>query len=71
MSSVVDIQMKEGNLKKSAVEGGIGLITSQLTLEGPIKKDKASFIVSGKTNLSGSTDQTIPTAREPFQLSFL
>lgn len=48
LSSVVDVQMKEGNMKKYQVEGGIGLISSRLTVQGPIKKDKCSFIVSGR-----------------------
>ena len=46
LSSVVDITMKEGNLKRYEVEGGIGIISSRLTIQGPIKKDKASFLVS-------------------------
>jgi len=48
LSSVLDIQMKEGNDKKYAVEGGIGLISSRLTVQGPIVKDKSSFIISGR-----------------------
>lgn len=48
LSSILDITMKEGNNKDFRGEGGIGLITSQLTLEGPIKKEEASFIVSGR-----------------------
>ncbi|MFW5707476.1 MAG: TonB-dependent receptor [Bacteroidota bacterium] len=48
LSSVLDIQMKDGNKQKFAGEGGIGLISSRLTLEGPIIKDKASFLVSGR-----------------------
>jgi hypothetical protein len=48
LSSVVDVSMKEGNMKKYNVEGGIGLISSRLTIQGPIKKDKCSFIVSGR-----------------------
>ena len=48
LSSILDIQMKEGNNKKFKTEGGIGLITSQLTFEGPLKKDEASFILSGR-----------------------
>ena len=48
MSSVLDVRQKEGNMKKYEVEGGIGLIFSNLTVQGPIKKDKASFIVSGR-----------------------
>ncbi len=48
LSSVVDVSMKEGNMKEYHAEGGIGLIASRLTLEGPIKKDKGSFIISGR-----------------------
>ena len=48
LSSVVDIRMKEGNSKKIHGEGGIGLIASRLTLEGPIVKDKTSFMISGR-----------------------
>ena len=48
LSSILDLSMKEGNNQQFHAEGGIGLITSSLTLEGPIKKDKASFILSGR-----------------------
>ncbi len=48
LSSIIDIQMKEGNNKKFSGSGGIGTISSRLTLEGPIVKDKSSFIVSGR-----------------------
>ena len=48
LSSVLDIQMNEGNFKKFHGNGGVGLIFSRLTLEGPIKKDKSSFIISGR-----------------------
>jgi hypothetical protein len=48
LSSVLDVRMKEGNMKKMAVQGGIGTIFSRLTVEGPIKKDKASFIIAGR-----------------------
>jgi len=48
LSSVVDVSMKEGNMKEYHAEGGIGLIASRLTLEGLIKKNKGSFIVSGR-----------------------
>lgn len=48
LSSVLDIRMKEGNNKEFHGEGSIGLISSKLTLEGPIIKDKTSFIVSGR-----------------------
>ncbi len=48
LSSVIDVKLKEGNRKKFAGAGGIGLIASRLTLEGPIVKDKASFMISGR-----------------------
>ena len=48
ISSVLDITMKEGNDQKFHGQGGIGLISSRLTLEGPIVKDRSSFIVSGR-----------------------
>ena len=48
ISSVIDVTMKEGNNKKLSFEGGIGLISSRFTLEGPIKKDKSSFLISGR-----------------------
>lgn len=48
LSSVVDIRMKEGDMKKLTGSFSIGLISSKFTLEGPIVKDKTSFIVSGR-----------------------
>jgi hypothetical protein len=47
-SSVLDIRMKNGNMQKWSVSGGIGLISSRLTVEGPIKKDKGSLIFSAR-----------------------
>lgn len=48
LASVVDITMKDGNFQDYHVEGGVGLIASRLTVQGPIKKDTASFIISGR-----------------------
>ncbi|MBC8052516.1 MAG: TonB-dependent receptor [Sphingobacteriaceae bacterium] len=48
LSSVLDTRMKDGNNKKWAATGGLGLIASRLTLEGPIQKDKSSIIISGR-----------------------
>ncbi|WP_206611026.1 TonB-dependent receptor [Mariniphaga sediminis] len=48
LSSILDIQMNDGNSKKFAMSGGLGLLSSRLTLESPIKKDKGSFIISGR-----------------------
>ena len=47
-SSVLDIQMKEGNLRSMDITGSMGLISSNLTLEGPLIKDKSSFMLSGR-----------------------
>lgn len=48
LSSVMDIRMNEGDMKTYHAEGGVGLLSSRLTLQGPILKDKSSFIVSGR-----------------------
>jgi hypothetical protein len=48
LSSVVDIKMNDGNNQDYHANGGIGLIASRLNIEGPIVKDKGSFIVSGR-----------------------
>ncbi|GGE88395.1 Outer membrane receptor proteins, mostly Fe transport [Chishuiella changwenlii] len=48
LSSVLDVSMKEGNNQKYNVSGGIGLISSRLSIEGPIQKSKSSFIVSAR-----------------------
>ena len=47
-SSVLDIRMKEGNSKKMQVNGGLGTIFSRLSIEAPILKDKASFIIAAR-----------------------
>ncbi|WP_186755624.1 TonB-dependent receptor [Echinicola salinicaeni] len=51
LSSVLDIQSKYGNMEKLQGKGGIGLLTSRLTLDGPIGKN-SSFLVSGRTTYS-------------------
>lgn len=48
LSSVVDVTMKEGNNKKFQVEGGLGLIASRLSIQGPIRKNKSSFMISAR-----------------------
>jgi hypothetical protein len=48
LSSVIDITMKEGNMRRYNVEGGIGLIASHLMIEGPIWKNRTSFIVTAR-----------------------
>jgi outer membrane cobalamin receptor len=48
LSSVLEMNMKEGNKEEWHGEGGIGLISSRMTLEGPIVKDKSSILISGR-----------------------
>lgn len=48
LASVLDITMNEGNNKKYHIEGGVGIISSRLTVQGPVKKDTSSFIISGR-----------------------
>ncbi len=48
LSSVLDVKMKDGNNQHHSVSGGIGLIASRLNVEGPIVKDKGSYLVSGR-----------------------
>lgn len=47
-SSVLDVRQREGNNQKFTGQGGIGLLFSRLTLEGPIQKDRLSFLISGR-----------------------
>ncbi|MCX6142663.1 MAG: carboxypeptidase-like regulatory domain-containing protein [Ignavibacteriales bacterium] len=53
LSSLVDIRLKDGNMQKFDVAGGLGILCSDLSVEGPIVKDRASFIVSGKYSYLG------------------
>lgn len=48
LSSALDVAMRDGNMNDYTITGGIGLISSRLTVEGPIQKNKSSFIVSGR-----------------------
>src|SRR3546814_18031708 len=47
-SSLLDVRMSEGNYKKLKVNGGVGLIFSRLSIEGPIKRDTSSFLVAAR-----------------------
>ena len=60
LSSVLDVSTRDGNFKKISGSGGIGLLTSRLTLEGPIHNEKTSFIISGRTTYSNWILQQIP-----------
>ncbi len=64
LSSVLDIKMNEGNSKDYTAEGGLGLISSRIKVEGPIVQDKGSFMVSARRTyidffLKASSDSTI------------
>ncbi len=62
LSSLLDIRMKEGNKKEFKVTGGIGIpVSSRLTVEGPIIKDKTSFIASGRRSYA---DLLLPLASD-------
>jgi hypothetical protein len=50
VSSVLDVSQETGDFENYKVNGGIGLISSRLLVQGPIKKDKGSFIVAGRTS---------------------
>lgn len=64
LSSVIDVRMKEGNNQKFSGSGGLGLISSRLTLEGPIQKDKSSFIVSGRRTYADIFTRLVNKANE-------
>ncbi len=64
LSSVIDVKLKEGNRRKFSGTGGIGLISSRLTLEAPIQKDKSSFIISGRRTYADIFTRIINKANE-------
>lgn len=64
LSSVIDVRMKEGNNKDYDVAGGIGLISSRLTVEGPIQKEKSSFIISGRRTYADIITRQVNRANE-------
>lgn len=64
LSSVLDIKMNDGNNKDFTAQGGIGLVASRLKIEGPLEKDKGSFMISARRTyidlfLKASSDSTI------------
>ncbi len=50
LSSVLDIYQKEGNSKDFSITGGIGLVSSRLLIEGPLEKEKSSFLIGGRSS---------------------
>ena len=61
LASLLDVRMKTGNTKKFSGEGGIGTISSRLTLEGPIGNEKSSFLMSGRRTYA---DLFLPFAKQ-------
>jgi len=59
LASVLDISSRDGNKKKFVASGGIGLITGRLTLEGPLVKDKTSFLLGGRSTYSNWLIKTL------------
>ncbi|HMQ60536.1 MAG TPA: TonB-dependent receptor plug domain-containing protein [Flavilitoribacter sp.] len=70
LSSVLEINMKEGNTQEVHGEGSIGLISSKLTLEGPIKKDRTTFLVSGRRTYADLIFGPIIRASQPSGTDF-
>ena len=67
LASIVDVNQKEGNMKKYELDGGIGVIFARLSVQGPIKKDKASFIISGRRTYIDWLIQPFLKKKSPFK----
>lgn len=68
LSSVLDVKMNDGNNQNFTAQGGLGLIASRLKVEGPIVKDKGSFMVSARRTyvdlfLKASSDSTVNSSK--------
>ncbi|HVS94397.1 MAG TPA: carboxypeptidase-like regulatory domain-containing protein [Mucilaginibacter sp.] len=70
LSSVLDVTDRDGNTKKFTGSAGIGLLTSRLNIEGPIIKDKTSFIFGGRTTYSDWLLSLLPNAYKNSSASF-
>ncbi|AMR32596.1 TonB-dependent receptor [Mucilaginibacter sp. PAMC 26640] len=70
LSSILDVTDREGNKKKFTGTAGIGLLTSRLNLEGPIIKDKTSFIFGGRITYSDWLLNLLPSEYKNSQASF-
>ncbi len=64
LSSVLDVRQREGSDQKFQMRGGIGLLSSRLTVEAPIKKDKGSFLIAGRRSYADLFLKLSPTLRE-------
>lgn len=67
LASIVDVYQKEGNMKKIEFDGGLGAIFSRFTLQGPFKKDKASFIISARRTYIDMLIQPFLKKDSPFK----
>lgn len=70
LSSVLEVTDREGNKKKFTGSAGIGLLTSRLNVEGPIVKDKTSFIFGGRTSYSDWLLKLLPAEYKHSHASF-
>ncbi|HSI89596.1 MAG TPA: TonB-dependent receptor, partial [Adhaeribacter sp.] len=70
LSSVLDIRMREGNMKKIKGYGSLGIVSAKLALEGPIIKDKTSFMVSGRRSFLDLFMRPISRAASDGTVSF-
>lgn len=70
LASVLDINSREGNKKEFTGSAGIGLLTSRLSFEGPIKKDKTSFLVGGRTTYANWLISKLPEDFKDSKASF-
>jgi hypothetical protein len=71
LSSIIDIRMKEGNNQKISGGGGAGLIASRLSIEGPLKNDQASFIISGRYSYAGLIANTFGSLGQTLRITSL
>jgi hypothetical protein len=61
LSSLLDVQMKDGNTKKTGFSGSIGTISSKLTIEGPLIKDRTTYLIAGRRTYA---DLFLPLAKD-------
>ena len=70
LSSVLDVASREGNKKKITGSAGIGLLTSRINIEGPLQKDRTSFIVGARTTYANWLLQFLPNEYKHSKASF-
>jgi len=70
VSSVLDVRQKEGNMKGIHGKAGIGLVSSRVMLEGPIVKDKSSFLIAGRRTYADLLYRTVRPANEDVSIYF-